>query len=176
MKEKKTRSYAIIALVAAVLTLTIAFAALNETLTIVGTARIRGSTWNVAFSTLSDPILTGEAQISAPAQLSAGGTSMSYGVVLYEPGDSVVYNFLVQNFGTINAKVSAISLTGLHIDDEIIYTLTYADGTSVAPGDLLDANTSRALRLTIEFDANSESVPIEDIILSLGAVINYVQN
>lgn len=178
MKENKRRSYAIIALVASVLTLTVAFVVLNQTLAITSNARVRDPSWNVAFSNLSEPILSGDAHVLVPAQLSAGGTSLSFEVELFAPGDSVVYTFNVQNFGTINTKVIDTSLTGVLLANanDIMYTLTYADGTTVSPGDLLDAGTNRTLRLTIEFDSNSTAIPLEGVVLSLGATINYVQN
>jgi len=101
---------------------------------------------------------------------------MTYAVSLYQPGDQVIYNVDVRNTGSINAKVSSISLTGVSaaLAANVTYTLTYADGTEILPDDTLDVNQSRTLRLTVTYN-NVTEVPATDIPLSLGATITYIQ-
>ena len=177
---RSVRTLAVIALLIAVIGMSVGFAALQQALTITGTTTVRGATWNVEFQNLSTPTLgsglTGEAKVDTPAALSNGSTTMTYAVSLYQPGDQVVYNVDVRNTGTINAKVSSINLTGVSaaLTANVTYTLTYQDGTEILVNDTLDVNQSRTLRLTVTYN-NVTEVPDTDIPLSLGATITYIQ-
>ena len=108
-KERKIKVLSVAALLVAVLGLTVAFAALSQTLTINGSATVNTASWDIHFKNLSTPTLTGGAAVTtAPAIDTKGTTIGDYALKLTKPGDSVTYTFDVENKGTINAKISEL--------------------------------------------------------------------
>jgi len=102
-KERKIKLLSLVALIVAVLGLTVAFAALSQTLTINGSASVDAAEWDVHFENLSEPTITGAARVINNPVLN--GTSIdSLEVSLTKPGDSVTYTFDVVNNGTIDAE------------------------------------------------------------------------
>lgn len=130
-KERKIKVLSIVALIIAVLGLTVAFAALSQTLTINGTSKVEknddgqgNKRWEVRFygvssdgsidesATTVKPVITGDAT-AVDATLSDTTISIiktgGDGVVLKKPGDKVVYSFYVKNNGSIDAKLGTVS-------------------------------------------------------------------
>lgn len=104
-KERKVKVLSLAALVVAVLGLTVAFAALSQTLTINGTASVNASEWDIHFANLSDATIEGAATTTKPV---LSGTSISgYAVTLTKPGDSVTYEFDIVNGGSVDATLSS---------------------------------------------------------------------
>ena len=174
------RVIAIVALCISVICLSIGFAAFSQTLTINGTGTLKGNTWKVKFTNLVTPTtlngnLVGDAVVAGNFDVS--GTTFTFNVTLINPGDKVVYDFKVKNEGTINAEVSAVTLTGVSaaLAKKIDYTLTYADGTPIAVGDTLAAGDDEDLKLIVEFDpsATAADIPAVDFNFALGATIVY---
>ena len=180
-KERKIKVLSVAALLVAVLGLTVAFAALSQTLTINGSATVNTASWDIHFKNLSSPTLTGAAEVTtAPAIDTKGTTIGDYALKLTKPGDSVTYTFDVENKGTINAKISELvkaakpTCTGTGaaatadakiICDGLTYTLTYTDGgAAVAKEDTLNANQTKNLTLKLAFE--SDSLPADDVSIS----------
>lgn len=63
-KERKIKVLSVAALLVAVLGLTVAFAALSQTLTINGSATVNTASWDIHFKNLSTPTLTGNAAVT----------------------------------------------------------------------------------------------------------------
>lgn len=175
-KGRGARTIGIIALVVAVVGMSVGFAALQQILTISGSTTVKGSTWGVSFQSLNEPDKTGSATIDTEAELKLGSTTMDFAVSLYQPNDEVIYTFQVKNTGSINAKISAISLSGVDTATaaNVTYTLTYGDDSPINVNDTLDANEVKNLKLTVLYN-DVASVSSADILLSLGATITYVQ-
>ena len=176
------RALAIVALCISVIGLSIGFAAFSQTLTINGTGTLKGNTWKVIFDDLVTPTigngnLVGDT--TSTEAINVAGTTFTFNVELFFPGDKVVYDFKVKNTGTIDAKITAVSLTGVTdaAAKKINYTLTYADGTAIAQNDVLNAGDDEDLKLTVEFDssATSADLPTTDWAFTLGATITYEQ-
>ena len=172
-----TRNIAIAAVLLAIIGMTIGFAALSQTLTIGGVATVRQASWDITFANLSTPTLTGEAAVVTPAALVSSGTTMNFAVSLKQPNDSVVYEVDMVNNGSINARVSSVSLTGVSdaVAANVTYTLTYANGDPINVNDTLNAGQTRRVRLTVSYNAVT-TLPSADIPLNLGATIVFVQN
>ena len=101
-KERRIKVLSVVALIIAVLGLTVAFAALSETLTINGTASVDAASWDIHFENLTGPDLEGTGKVNDTASLS--GTSISnVNMSVTKPGDSVTYYFDIVNDGTIDA-------------------------------------------------------------------------
>ena len=117
-KERRIKVLSIVALIVAVLGLTVAFAALSQTLTINGTASVEASSWDVHFANLSEAKITGTAKELAKPTLT-GDSLSNVNVSLMKPGDKITYNFEIINNGTITAVEGNpyITLNGFSIDE-----------------------------------------------------------
>lgn len=185
--KREVKIIAIVALLVAVVGLSVAYAALSTSLSISGSATVNSATWQVEFleGEWDDPV--GSAVTSGPE---FGVTSITnIGVTLVKPGDKVVYRFKVKNKGSIPAKLSAntaigtISCTGGANTTEasntcanISYTLTYGDGKVPTAGDTLAASAEKDLILTIEFKSTATAVPSSAVTVNgISATLEYVQ-
>lgn len=189
-KTKKIASTFILILVVSIISLTIAYAALSETLTISGSGTVNASNWdiNVANSTVYSNKSTGSATFTTPT---ISGTTISYSVSLTKPGDSVTLYFDVTNDGDILGEITSIvnstptctSATGNTSDATLVcnnlqITMTYADGTAVSVGDVINTDSYRCttgttsgwsktyIKLVISLNSNMSSVPTSQVTLS----------
>lgn len=104
-KERKIKSLILIVLIVAVLGLGIAFAALSSSLTINGSAKAQGGSWNIHFAkTLDMPTqTTGDASFTEPTL--SDTSILGFKAIVTKPGDSVTYYFDIVNSGTVDALV-----------------------------------------------------------------------
>ena len=170
--------------------LTIAYAQLTQRLNINGTAKSKSNTWDIHFENLKSTV-TGNATLSQdnPLTIISNSTTISGSVGnLSFPGDSIVYTFDIANKGTISAQLSAdpiISTPECSSNDEtgativcenVIYTLTYADGSKIKTGDVLEKGEKKAAKLTLSLKESMPSVPYDEVdITNIAAVLNYNQ-
>ena len=111
-KTRKVKIISLCALLVAVLGLTVAFAALSQTLTINGSAAVNTASWDIHFENLTLSEKTGTAEVSGTPQLT--GTVISgIDVSLNKPGDKIVYEFDLVNNGSIEAKLTNINVNNL---------------------------------------------------------------
>ena len=144
--------------------LTVAYALLTQQLKIESTATVKAGTWDIHFENLSSS-LTGKAALADTNKLaiSSNSTTISGSVgVLSVPGDSIVYTFDIVNKGNIPAILSAapvistptctstdtVSATNICAND-LVYTLTYVDGSQINNGDTLAAGETKKAKLTL---------------------------
>lgn len=172
MKTRGIRGIAVGAITVAVVALTVAFAALSQILTISGTAKMAGTSWNINFGTPSEPVLSGNAVMDKSPIVN--GTTLEFGVVLEQPGDAVTFNIPLNNTGTIDAQINNFNLTGVTEANakKINYTVT-----GINNGDDLLAGANKLVTISVNFDANAtaEDIPSEGFTLALGATINVTQ-
>lgn len=200
-KERKIRTLSLVALVVAVLGLTVAFAALTQTLTIEGTAEVKGAKWSVKFANLSTSNKVGGATVEKETGTETEKTAKIVGdttielpkITLTKPGDTVSYTFDVVNDGTIDAKITGIptyekTITATAsdasvnaadkklVEDNLIFTLTYENGTEVALNDeLLNGGNSKKMKITIGY-GDTTSIPTNDVEISnLKVTLTYGQ-
>ena len=111
-KARKMKIISLIVLVVMVLGLTVAFAALSQTLTINGSATVNTASWDIHFENLTLSEKTGTAEVSGTPSLT--GTVISgVDVSLNKPGDKIVYEFDLVNNGSIEAKLTDINVNNL---------------------------------------------------------------
>ena len=124
-KTRGVRALSIVALVAAVLGLTVAFAAMSRTLTISGTATMDTAKWDIHFEDVNgnkyegtDVALTahvtpapGGATVPTPDTAVISGLNAISGInmTVTKPGDYVYYDFYIVNEGTIDAKITNLT-------------------------------------------------------------------
>jgi uncharacterized repeat protein (TIGR01451 family) len=152
--EKK--NYVIIALVCAIAVMAVGYSLLAQTLTINGTATI-SSNWNVAITGITEGDNQGTtASNTSPAGYT--GTSATFNVELVKPGDKMVYDITVKNSGTLNAK-----LTGLTVNPSVTAeTGIYYKVTGVTQDvTTLDANETNTVTVEVGWVAGDASTPAE---------------
>lgn len=176
-KNRGVRGLAIVAIIIALVGLTIGYSALQATLNISTQAKLKGSQWSVHFvtSSLSEPTLVGDAAVVNAATLAV--TSITIDVSLTKPLDSVTYTFDVTNDGELNAKLNAApTITGLDAAtaNNVTYALTYNDGSAIQANDTLNVNETKKLKLTV-FMNDVSTVQAADVPLTFTATLLYTQ-
>ena len=180
---------AVIALVLAVVGLSIGFAALQTKLEINGTAEVTGGkTWDIKFVDSSLKVdKVGSAQSTDPTV--SATTIKDYKVTLAKPGDKVSYYFQVTNAGSFDAKIDSITIgtptcSTAAFCSNLKYTFAYTTdnggeaGTVPAVNDTLAAGETKWLVLSVEYlaSADSSTLPSTTVTVSgLSATMNYVQ-
>ena len=186
-KERGAKVIAIVALLIAVVGLTVGYAAYSSTLTINGTANVDPASWKVNFGYKTGDSLTGTktghaTETTAPTL--ADTTISGFDVTLKAPGDSVTYNFLIKNSGTLNARLANFTMGTLtcapnegsnispedatKLCGELKYTLTYAGGSTITTDEILKPNNSKELELKLEWPSASTLSVSDDVKVTIG--------
>lgn len=184
---------AIIGLSIMVVGLSVGFSALSTRLVFNGMATVEKSSWGVEFQSNGElkASLVGDAkEIKAPELLAT--SIKDYKVSITSPGDSVTYNFVIKNTGTIDAKISTLTMDKLtctgfgdkaeadaaNLCNHLTYSFKYADGNPIAVDNVLTAGESKNVTLTLQYDSavSDNEIPDNDVaITGLGITIVYVQ-
>ena len=161
-KERRIKILSIIALIIAVLGLTVAFAALSETLTINGTASVEAASWDIHFENLNG----WEAGQDLPT---LNGTSITDVVMtVSKPNDSYTYMVDVKNSGTINAKVSSIEISELCTLQSSIESCDWDNDGQVTQEDVNKVNDNISFIICYFNDDGSLTTIKENDILNAG--------
>lgn len=180
-KERGFKVIALVALIVAIVGLSFGYAAWTTTLTINGSAVVDPASWNVFFDYKSGSSLTptiGGHASSTGASLTATAVS-GFEATLVAPGDSVTYNWLVKNTGSLDAELKtytkgtlscapATSSTATQAEANAVcadleYTIAYSDG-NIAVGNVLPKTTgSKELVMTLSWKESSTASPSDDI-------------
>ena len=189
MENKSFKILAIIALCMAVAGLSIAYAALSQSLNIKGSAKAEASAtdWNVHFENGSCQT-TGSAEAGT---FNAVGTAATLGESTFlAPGDSIVCTFDVVNEGTINAKITNVNIESVenltytgtgdtkNADEELVksnmeFSVTYADNKTIKVDDALDSNERKTLKLVLKYSENAKTLPTSEVLIDniVGTII-----
>ena len=190
-KGKKIGATLIAILIISIVTLTVAYAALSETLSIQGSAKVNASNWDIKLnnSTIKTNSKTGTATYTTPV---INGTTISYSVGLTKPSDSVTLYFDLSNAGDVVGEISSIvsstpictSTTGNTADANLVCnnletTLVYSDGTTIQVGDILNSDgkvcsngseywktTTPSIQVQVKLKDSMTSVPTSEVTIS----------
>lgn len=166
MKDKK--NVLICALLLTIMVMAVGYAAFSQTLNINGTATIAGE-WQVEITGI-DSELEGAAT-NKEGTPTFTSTTATFDVELVKPGDSATYTITVKNNGSIDAKLSSITLT------------PQADGSSAilyeivkqpAVDSVLAVGNTHEVVVKVTYDENVEEVP-EVTTKTFTGVLEYVQ-
>lgn len=170
MKDKK--NILIGALLFAIVIMSVGYAAFATQFEINGGATIGGN-WNVEIVGIT-PQITGTAS-DETATFTA--TTATFAATLMKPGDSITYTITVKNKGTIDAKLSSITLTPQTTvsasgegSDAILYDIV----SQPAAESELKAGESVDIVVKVTYDANVTTVPTVTT-RSFTGVFEYVQ-
>lgn len=164
MKGNKTKTL-IVALVAALVLVGIGFAAFSETLTINGTANTSGD-FDVLFQSATAVSTTA---CTPTATISGDSNTLTLDVADLEyPGAGTSFDIVVENAGTIDAIINAVTLTGDTTDPDVTVTVPSLTGTQVAAGgthtftidvawDAASTTGSKTISYTVELDYDQDT-------------------
>lgn len=157
--------------------LSIAYAILNVTLNISGSAKVTSADWDISIENVS--IVT-EGSASVLKQPVIDGTEIKdFNVSLTKPGDAIYITFYVTNNGSIDAKFVNSTLHTVDYGVYKDYMLTYFRVGLTTPEEVnLTSGESRMFMYEISWDSMADTLPgntapIE--INNLGATILYEQ-
>ena len=164
VKNKKTHVFMLVLL----LILGIGFAALAATLKINGTITIDSAKWDVHFENVE--VAQGSVTATTvPTSDDATTTEMTYAVNFTKPGDFYEFTVDMANDGTIDAMVNLVTNKVYSSDGEtekqlpayLKSTVTYVDGVSILPNQLLAKQTSEKIKVRVEFrtDVDASELP-----------------
>lgn len=153
MKKGKKKNKKILILFAVILTIGVAFAALQKYLQINGSASI-DSKFDIRIMSIEKESSTGGAYEKTRPTFT--DTSATFNVGLITPGDTIKYKVIVENRGTINAKLDDL----IKMEDgssNITYTITGIEkGNIVAMGTLKEIFVEIAYSGTSSEEVNKE--------------------
>ena len=176
-KERRIKALAVVVLVIAVLGLTIAFAALSQTLTINGSAKLDASKWGLKFDNLVLASVPNPDYIEGTATIKTDDNTVieNMNVRLTTPGDKVVYTVDLVNEGSINAKIDEIVKTTT--PDYLTFKVIKENNQELEEGYVLGKETRIPLRIEIEFkrDITKEDLPKETSTITLSYGVTFVQ-
>jgi len=178
--NKGLRTLVIITLIIAVAGISVAFAALSQTLTITATGEIHATDWDIKWTDAEGKVLVGASNgADEGTNSSIPSTTITLSdIVLIAPGDKIEWTFTAENLGDIDAELESITnLLAKNItihneeesdisENDIIVTIKKAGGGAIAAGDALDAGTTQDYVLTIEFDPNFQDLPSHNVTIT----------
>lgn len=193
-KEKK--NVVIVGLLIAIIVMAVGYAALAQTLTINGTARV-SSSWDIHFGSgkltetgNEDPTHTGDSTVEASEpSINADGksTTAEFNVTFKTPGDYAEYDFVVNNDGTLNGKLTGAEVVATAADGTTASTLTEPLGINyeVSIDDVdwqaakvnqptLTAGDTSKVHVKVYWDKAATKVP-EMNIKKLKVILTYTQ-
>ena len=132
------------------------------------------SNWNVHLGSITTSNITGSAkdvpydEILNPDGTRTDNLSATFKTQLVSPGDSITYLVVVNNAGTIDARLDSID-----VSDTTNSAIMYSIG-GIEESDVLAPNESKSFMVTVSYD---ELITQSDILTStLTVTLNFVQN
>jgi hypothetical protein len=177
-QEKGLQNIIIVVLSVAVLAMSVGFAVYAQQLNVNGTATFTAAKWDVHFDTGTFNETT---DIKSTSK-NVGNTAITYSVTLPSPGSEYSFTVNAKNFGTLDAALEAITLSGLTEAQKkyVSYTVNYngTDYTESASGlaEDLVAGDSHTMTVTVAYLLPSEAtdLPSEDVEVNLTVALDYV--
>jgi len=157
-------------LIAAILMMSVGYAALASQLNIEGYSKITGD-FKVEFTSITEGSPVGDATNVTPAAI-VGATTATFDVEFVSPGDKMTYEIVVKNTGNLPAKLDDITGLPTESNDPIKYTVT-----GVAVGDTLAVEEEKTITIVAEYVSSVTSQPTDDqLSKDLSITLNYVQS
>ena len=182
-RNRKRKDYLGILLLL-VVGLSVGYALLRTNLTINGTSKIKGNTWDIHFENLA--VTEGSVELStddaAAVINTTTKTDITYTVTLSEPGDFYEFTVDAVNAGSIDGMVESVTSK---LNDTVIttlpayldYSVSYSDGVEILPNQYLKAGETETYKVRIEFkkDISSSDLPTSVQTLTLDFGVAYIQ-
>ena len=137
------RNYLIVGLCAILVIMGVGYAAFSSQLKITGTSNI-DSTWSVKITSITPTDILGEAK-DKPEITDYTDTTATFGTSLKLPNDSITYNIVIENQGSLDAKLDTISKTDTN-NSAISF-----ETSGVEKGDLLKAGEKVTMKVKVTY-------------------------
>lgn len=179
--ERKNGVYlgVIIALVVAIVGMSIGFAFTDIELKIDGDVTTKAQKWDVHFNPESINVTSGSVNATTAANAVATEyLTATYKVTLAKVGDFYEFTIDAKNFGDFNAKLSNISITGG--TDYLTHTVKYngsaisagtVNGTTLVPG----ASDTYTVRVEYIEPDDESKLPSSDVTNTYNVTLTYTQ-
>lgn len=158
--QEKTKNVLLVVLIVGLVSMTVAYAALTQTLTIKSSAKINNTKWDIKIDNFAQaaaqPNLNGgtsEATVKE-GYTTSGTTIEGVEVTFMKPGDQVKFTFDLVNEGDINAKLTSFTLGAPDASTNVTKEVVCGTGTKVLPA---TAPGSTAMNLA----AKTGTIPCE---------------
>lgn len=177
-KDNLVQNVVIVVLAVTIMVMSVGYALYSQTLNINGTATFSKANWDVHFDTGT----FNETSTIKSTTHNVGNTLITYEVTLPRPGTEYSFTVNAKNFGTIDAVLKGITLSGLTAAQQayITYNVSYngtvynasATGLSVA----LASGASHPVIVTVGYvlPADPTALPtVADETVSLTVALDY---
>lgn len=173
--ESKGKNVIIGFLCVAIAMMSVGFAALSSNLNVVGTAKVKTSTWDVHFENVSNKATIGAPTITSEPTIDSITTTVNYEVTLNKPGDAYLFTVDVVNNGSIDAKLNSFVFGGVSTEQDVYINYSV---TGMTDGEVLVAGAKKTITVSVEYDANitGGQLPTSDQTLNLTASLNFGQD
>lgn len=184
-KDRGFKIIAVVALLIAVVGLSIAYAGYTATLKIDGTATVAGENWKIVWRDLDTGSATGLASVDG-ATFAIDGTNQAVAGTLgtlTAPGDSITWTWNAANDGMIPAQITGVALGTLSctggatgeadaVCADLTLSITY-DGETVTNGNIptakdLAVDAEKPVTLTLTWASTSQATVTSDVTVTLG--------
>ena len=159
------RNYLIIGLCAILVIMGVGYAAFSSQLKITGTSNI-DSTWSVKITSITPTDIIGEAK-DKPEITDYTDTTATFGTSLKLPNDSITYNIVIENQGSLDAKLDTISKTDTN-NSAISF-----ETSGVEKGDLLKSGEKVTMKVKVTYTPGDEQPT--NLESNLKVELNYSQ-
>lgn len=138
-----------------------------------------GDKWGINIVEVLDMNTKGNLVINE--KVSTIGTTLNFSVSLFEPGDEVSFDFVVENLGKLDGELYATTLSGLsNLESEVIsYEIIPLDYIGIHEddndGSIIKSGERQSFRITVKYEENVAIDNIKEYNLSLGSTIIYKQ-
>ena len=183
--NKKGQQMLIAALIVAIVTMSIGFAITSYTTTLAiegNTVTAKAAKWDVHFDDASYSETTGAGYVAASSH-TLTGTTLTYAVTL-EPKQIYEATVTVENEGTFDANLTALTLSGLSADQaKYIHYSVFYNGTEYTASNnslsisLPKTSGTATVKVRVEYylpDAATD-LPASDVQLTLTSSLTYTQ-
>ncbi len=187
----------ILAILITVMSTSVAYASLSQTLQINGSATVQSSAWNVHFENISEATIDNSliASVGGTPQLSPDNTVITNVNATFQGGPAEIsYTLDVVNDGTLDAKLASIVFSELEcvafdvpvgeealatsfasdVCSNMTYDLTYSNGTDITIDDTLNVSESKELKFTLSFNRAGDA-PYRVRVNNINVNLNYAQ-
>ena len=189
IREQKKKNIIVLFLILS-LSLGLGYALLRTNLTINGTSKIKGNTWDVHWENVQ--VTEGSVELSTGdvgAAIGSNTTEVSYAITLNQPGDFYEFTVDAVNAGSIDAMIDVITstyqigegtvteITSENLPTYLNYSVTYGDNIPLTANQELKAGETETYKVRIEFKRDIEESDLPDtmqsIVFTFG--VDYVQ-
>ena len=173
--NKKTKELVML-MVLLMLLVGIGYASLKVQLTIDGTSTIKNNNFSINFANIVEK--EGSVTPTKAATIGSDNMSVSFDVILSNPGEYYGFSLDVVNSGALGAVIESFDKTSLTEAQQkyLSYEISYADGTAINVGDFLGENETDTISVLITYKENPEEMPsTSEQTLNFSFSINYIE-